>query len=222
MDGETNGGQEATQGAQDASQRQGQEQQETQRQGQSQVGGSAPDYEKQIAERDEKIASLEAQVAEAAKNAETAEKLRGEIAELKAQGKSDRIDFKLQLAGVRNVKAARTPFSATTTTTCTSSMMPSPGSSRHPASTPRAATPEDPARPGFPTRVPRPTRARRSSAGARSRDSPTMTTPRRRAKQCLATTSHSHATTPRSSASDANQQTRACVAEFSDCGESFK
>ena len=107
MDGETNGGQEATQGAQDASQQQGQEQQETQQQGQSQVGGNAPDYEKQIAERDEKIASLEAQVAEAAKNAETAEQLRGEIAELKAQGESDRIDFKLQLAGVRNVKAAR-------------------------------------------------------------------------------------------------------------------
>ena len=107
MDGETNGGQEATQGAQDASQQQGQEQQETQQQGHSQVGGETPDYEKQIAERDEKIASLEAQVAEAAKNAETAEQLRGEIAELKAQGESDRIDFKLQLAGVRNVKAAR-------------------------------------------------------------------------------------------------------------------
>lgn len=107
MDGETNGGQEATQGAQDQAQQQGQEQQETQQQGQSQVGGETPDYEKQIAERDEKIASLEAQVAEAAKNAETAEQLRGEIAELKAQGKSDRIDFKLQLAGVRNVKAAR-------------------------------------------------------------------------------------------------------------------
>ena len=76
-------------------------------QGQSQVGGDASDYEKQIAERDEEIASLEAQVAEAAKNAETAEQLRGEIAELKAQGESDRIDFKLQLAGVRNVKAAR-------------------------------------------------------------------------------------------------------------------
>ena len=105
MDGETNGGQEATQGAQDTSQQQGQGQQETQQQGQSQV--EAPDYEKAIAERDEKIASLEAQVAEAAKNAETAEQLRGEIAELKAQGESDRIDFKLQLAGVRNVKAAR-------------------------------------------------------------------------------------------------------------------
>ena len=106
MDGETNGSQEAPQGAQDQAQQQGQEQQETQ-QAQSQVGGGATDYERQIAERDEKIASLEAQVAEAAKNAETAEQLRGEIAELKAQGESDRIDFKLQLAGVRNVKAAR-------------------------------------------------------------------------------------------------------------------
>ena len=108
MDGETNGGQEATQGAQDQAQQQGQEQQETQ-QGQQEVtgGSSGADYEKQIAERDEKIASLEVQVAEAAKNAETAEQLRGEIAELKAQGESDRIDFKLQLAGVRNVKAAR-------------------------------------------------------------------------------------------------------------------
>lgn len=107
MDGETNGNQEATPGAQDASQQQGQEQQETQQSQQEVTGGNAPDYEKQIAERDEKIASLEAQVAEAAKNAETAEQLRGEIAELKAQGESDRIDFKLQLAGVRNVKAAR-------------------------------------------------------------------------------------------------------------------
>ena len=50
-------------------------------------------------------------MAEAAKTAETAEQLRGEIAELKAQGESDRIDFRLQLAGVRNVKAARALFS---------------------------------------------------------------------------------------------------------------
>ena len=74
-------------------------------QDQSQVSGT--DWEIVVAERDEKIAALEAQVAEAAKNAETAERLRGEIAELKAQGESDRIDFRLQLAGVRNVKAAR-------------------------------------------------------------------------------------------------------------------
>lgn len=69
MDGEANGGQKATQGAQD----------QTQQQGRSQVD-STSDYEKQIAERDEKIASLEAQVAEAAKNGETAEQLRGRSA----------------------------------------------------------------------------------------------------------------------------------------------
>lgn len=68
---------------------------------------SGKDWEKAIAERDGRIAELEAQVADAAKNAEAAEQLRGQIAELKAQGESDRLDFQLQLAGVRNVKAAR-------------------------------------------------------------------------------------------------------------------
>lgn len=53
------------------------------------TGGNAPDYEKQIAERDEKIASLEAQVAEAARNAETAEQLRGEIAGLTDDDKKE-------------------------------------------------------------------------------------------------------------------------------------
>lgn len=72
---------------------------------QPQMSGTV--WEMAVAERDEKIAALEAQVAEATKNAETAEQLRGEIAELRAQGESDRIDFRLQLAGVRNVKAAR-------------------------------------------------------------------------------------------------------------------
>ena len=104
MDGETNGSQEATQGAENQAQEQQQESTQAQ---QETTGNAGTDWEKQISERDEKIASLEAQVAEAAKNAETAEQLRGEIAELKAQGESDRIDFKLQLAGVRNVKAAR-------------------------------------------------------------------------------------------------------------------
>ncbi|MBQ9003656.1 MAG: hypothetical protein IJ087_17565 [Eggerthellaceae bacterium] len=72
---------------------------------QPQVSGT--DREKAIVERDERIAALEQQVADAAKSAEAADVLRNEIAELKAQGKSDRIDFRLQLAGVRNVKAAR-------------------------------------------------------------------------------------------------------------------
>ena len=90
--------QEVTQTAQDDGKQQA-------AQDQSQVSGT--DWEKAVAERDDKIAALEAQVAEATKNAETAEQLRGQIAELKAQGESDRIDFRLQLAGVRNVKAAR-------------------------------------------------------------------------------------------------------------------
>lgn len=47
------------------------------------------------------------QIAEVSKNAETADGLRAEITALKEQGESDRIDFKLQLAGCRNVKAAR-------------------------------------------------------------------------------------------------------------------
>lgn len=62
------------------------------------------DWEKQVAERDEKIAALEVRVAEVAKNLKVAEALRGEIVELKAQGESDRIDFKLQLAGVRSMR----------------------------------------------------------------------------------------------------------------------
>lgn len=64
-------------------------------------------YEAQITERDGRIKELEAQVADAAKTAETAEHLKSQIEELKAQGESDRIEFELRLAGCRNVKAAR-------------------------------------------------------------------------------------------------------------------
>ncbi|MDO4798258.1 MAG: hypothetical protein Q4A01_09620, partial [Coriobacteriales bacterium] len=83
MDGEQNGSQETSQGAEN----QAQEQQQEGTQAQQEVTGNAgTDWEKQIADRDARIAELEGQVAEAAKNAETAESLRGEIAELKAQG----------------------------------------------------------------------------------------------------------------------------------------
>ena len=64
-------------------------------------------YEAQIAERDGRIAELEAQVAEAAKTVEATEALKSQIEELKKQGESDRLDFELRLAGVRNVRAAR-------------------------------------------------------------------------------------------------------------------
>lgn len=73
--------------------------------GEPQMSGDA--WQAAVAERDEKIAALEQQVAEAAKSTEAADALRAQIAELKEQGASDRIDFELKLAGVRNVKAAR-------------------------------------------------------------------------------------------------------------------
>lgn len=112
MDGEQNG---ATQTQQDAQQQETQKetQQQAQQEAQSGAGNEAASstdaatYETQLAERDGRIAELEGQIAEASRSAETAEALREEIASLKAQGESDRIDFQLQLAGCRNVKAAR-------------------------------------------------------------------------------------------------------------------
>ncbi|MGN0059431.1 MAG: hypothetical protein ACI362_02945 [Coriobacteriales bacterium] len=65
---------------------------------------SGTDWEKAVAERDEKTAALEGQ--RRPRTLGIAERLRSQIAELKTQGESDRIDFKLQLSGVRNVKAA--------------------------------------------------------------------------------------------------------------------
>ena len=65
------------------------------------------DYEAALKERDAKIAELEGEIAEAAKTAESAEALRKEMDELRRQGDEQRIGFELQLAGARNVKAAR-------------------------------------------------------------------------------------------------------------------
>lgn len=65
------------------------------------------DYEAALAERDARIAELEGEIAEAAKTAESAEKLRTEIDELRRRGDEERVGFELQLAGARNVKAAR-------------------------------------------------------------------------------------------------------------------
>ena len=108
MDGEQNGTQEGTQAQEGQGQQQAQQAAPQQVVGGNEAGNvSAPDYERQIAERDEKIASLEAQIAEAAKSAEQAEKLSAEIAGLKQASADERVDFALQLAGCRNVKAAR-------------------------------------------------------------------------------------------------------------------
>lgn len=65
------------------------------------------DYEAALAERDARIAELEGENAEAAKTAEGAEKLRAEMDELRRRGDEERVGFELQLAGARNVKAAR-------------------------------------------------------------------------------------------------------------------
>ena len=73
----------------------------------SNANEAADDYAAAIKERDEQIAKLQAQINDAAKNAETAEKLADQITELKEQAESERIEFELKLAGCRNVKAAR-------------------------------------------------------------------------------------------------------------------
>lgn len=65
------------------------------------------DYEAALAERDERIAALEGEIAEAAKTAESAERLRAEMDELRRRGDEERVGFELQIAGARNVKAAR-------------------------------------------------------------------------------------------------------------------
>ena len=60
-----------------------------------------------IAERDGKIAELEGKLADAEKLGQQAESLKSENEQLKNQAASERIDFALQLAGCRSVKAAR-------------------------------------------------------------------------------------------------------------------
>lgn len=79
-----------------------------------QIGGGAgagadggADYAALLAERDAKIAALEADIAEASKTAEAAEKLRAEMDELRRAGDEQRVSFELQMAGARNAKAAR-------------------------------------------------------------------------------------------------------------------
>lgn len=71
------------------------------------AGKARADYEAALRERDERIAALEGEIAEAAKTAESAEKLRAEMEELRRQGEEQRVGFELQMAGARNVKAAK-------------------------------------------------------------------------------------------------------------------
>lgn len=71
------------------------------------ISKAREDYEAALKERDERIAALEGEIAEAAKTAESAEALRKEMDELRRRGEEERVGFELRLAGARNVKAAR-------------------------------------------------------------------------------------------------------------------
>ena len=71
------------------------------------AAGARADYEAALKERDEKIAALEGEIAEAAKTADAAERLRTEMDELRRQGEEQHVGFELQMACARNVKAAR-------------------------------------------------------------------------------------------------------------------
>lgn len=71
------------------------------------VAQAHKDYEAALAERDARIAELEGEIAEAAKTAGGAEALRREMDELRRKGAEERVGFELQIAGARNVKAAR-------------------------------------------------------------------------------------------------------------------
>ncbi len=109
MDGEVDGSQAQGQGQQrqQGNQAVGDDQQEQQEA--LQVGAAPTDEEIRaaLAERDQRIAELEAQVAEASKTVESAEALAKQIEELKASADEERVGFELRLAGARNVTAAR-------------------------------------------------------------------------------------------------------------------
>ena len=69
------------------------------------------DFEVAIAERDAKIAALEAQIAEASRTADAAEKLSAQIDELKAQAAVERDEHALAAAGCRSIRAGRAMLS---------------------------------------------------------------------------------------------------------------
>ena len=108
MDGEIDGAEETgqEQQGQQVDEKAGDDQQKQQ---EAQIGTAPTDEEIRaaLAERDERIAELEAQVTEASKTVESAEALAKQIEELKASADEERVGFELRLAGARNVTAAR-------------------------------------------------------------------------------------------------------------------
>lgn len=64
-------------------------------------------YERDIKERDDKIAELEAQIAEASKSDETAKELKEKIEALKAESADKDLTYELAMAGCVDAKAAK-------------------------------------------------------------------------------------------------------------------
>ena len=69
--------------------------------------GGGAEYRAALAERDKKIAELEAQIADAAKTVESANALAKQIEELKAATDAERLGYELKLARCRSVRAGR-------------------------------------------------------------------------------------------------------------------
>ena len=107
MDGEKDGAKGTAEQATGVAQPQEQEGREQAAQVTTPAPTPEDDYKALLAKRDERIAELEASVAEAAKTAETAEALRAEMDKLRAEGEAQRVEFELALAGAKNVKAAK-------------------------------------------------------------------------------------------------------------------
>ena len=70
-------------------------------------GAGHAEYRAALADRDKKIAELEAQIADAAKTVESANALAKQIEELKAATDAERVGYELKLAGCRSVRAGR-------------------------------------------------------------------------------------------------------------------
>ena len=64
-------------------------------------------HEKEMAAKDAEIAKLKAEIAKAAETKEGREKLEKRIAELEAVQADERVNHKLEMAGCKNLKAAK-------------------------------------------------------------------------------------------------------------------
>lgn len=72
-----------------------------------QPGINREKYQRDMKERDDKIAELQAKLDEKAKTEEGRDELKKQIEDLKAEVADERLTHKLELAGCRNVKAAK-------------------------------------------------------------------------------------------------------------------